>query len=422
MKRLISNLIKGVIKKYFYIIGLLTNKQYILFVPHPGMCKVDLYDIINYKSDSALTFLRYILDNKLLSSKKIIVAVRDDSSKERYNRFVAEHYPDRSICFSPIHTNKQYSLLQQLARFIEFCSLTSKCSHIFASITYDFSGLISSQVVVDLNYFTCGMKNDILDKSNPHYMGVEKVGREFKFIIGTSELAIRLIMPEMTVPYKRYVNLGLCRNDNLLNGDKCEWLRKEFVARVSYDVKTVVLYTPTHRDYESKMTGNVTRSILGFEYDPIDFEQFLKKNGIIFICKLHPKQNALVVENELPEGIILHKASERYGLTELMQLSDVLVTDYTSAYFDYLLLDKPIIFNFYDLEVYKRERGVPFEPMSAISAGDIVNNELEMKDALFNLERNKKQYSQMRTFVRNLFFTNQDALSCKRIYDFVFQK
>ena len=60
--------------------------------------------------------------------------------------------------------------------------------------------------------------------------------------------------------------------------------------------------------------------------------------------------------------------------------------------------------------------------MSAISAGDIVNNELEMKDALLNLERNKQQYSQMRTFVRNLFFTNQDALSCKRIYDFVFQK
>lgn len=420
MKRILANLIYHFIKRYYYIIGFFAHKDTIMFVPHSSMCRIDLYDIINYKSDSALSFLHYILDNRLLLDKKILVATRDDINYSYYYEYIRQNFSDRDINFTPIFANNTYTLIEKIKRHIVYCKNVSRCSHIFSSITQNFSSLISKQILVDLNYYTCGMKNDILSKDNPHYMGIEKVGHEYKYIVGTSELAIRLILSEMTIPYERYVNLGLCRNDNVLNGDKCEWLRKEIISKVSYDVSTIVLYTPTHRDYESKLGKNNTRSILGFDYDVIMFSKFLKNNGIVFICKLHPKQNALVVENELPEGLILHKPNERYGLTELMQMSDALVTDYTSVYFDYLLLDKPIIFNFYDLEVYKRERGVPCEPMSAISAGEIVNNEEEMMHALLNIENNRKDYAEMRKFVKNLFFTYQDANTCKRVYDFVF--
>jgi len=357
------------IKKYYYFIGCISRKDTIMFVPHSGMCRIDLYDIENYKSDSALTFLRYILDNGLQKDKRILVASRDDADMERYRQFSEQHYPDRDISFTPIFLNKQYSKFGKLKKHIEYCRNVCRCSHVFSSITQDFSHLVSTQILIDLNYFTCAMKNDILDPDSPHYTGVEKVGHEYKYFVGTSEIAIRLTMPEMTLPYKRYVNLGLCRNDHVLNGDKCEWLRSEIQNKVSYHVKTIVLYTPTHRDYESALSSADKRSVLGFDYNPVTFGHFLRNEGIVFICKLHPKQNALVVESELPEGLILHKPDSRYGLTELMQVSDALVSDYTSVYFDYLLLDKPIIFNFYDLDIYKKERGVPCEPMSAISAG-----------------------------------------------------
>lgn len=425
MKKLISNtieLVLSLIKTIYYIKGRVSEKKTVLFVPHSGMCRVDLYDIINYKSDSALSFLHYLLENNLMGNKTLLVATRDDADHLRYTEYVSKYYPNHIVKFVPLFANREYSRFGKLMRYIEYCRTVSICSHIFSSITQDFSGLISNQIVVDLNYFTCAMKNDILDKSSPHYMGVEKVGHEYSYILGTSEIAIRLTMPEMTVPYKRYVNLGLCRNDNVLNGDRCDWLRDEIVRRVSYDVKKIVLYTPTHRDYETGLTAEDKRSVLGFKYNPDDFEQFLKVYGIVFICKLHPKQNAQVVENELPEGLILHKPDERYGLTELMQVSDALVTDYTSVYFDYLLLDKPIIFNFYDLDVYKRERGVPCEPMSAIAAGEIVENEEGMKKALLNLDANRNEFSLKRKFVRDLFFTKQDTNTCKRVYEFIFER
>lgn len=420
MKRTITLLIKFTIKKLLFIVGVFSKKDTVMFVPHAGMCKKDYYDIINYKSDSSLTFLHYILDNGLLTEKKILVATRDDVDYDIYYEYIHNHYPNRDIIFSPIFANKSYSILQQIFRYYAYCKNICKCTHVFTSITHDFSGIISNQVLVDLNYYTCSMKNDILDKNSPYYMGLEKVGREYNYIIGTSELAIRLIMPEMTIPYNKYVNLGMCRNDNLLKGDKCEWLRKEYESKVSYPVKSIILYTPTHRDYESNNSNSIKRSVLGFKYDNSLVESVLRKEGIIIVCKLHPKQNALIIEEELPEGLLLHKADSRYGLTEMMLVSDALITDYTSAYFDYLLLDKPIIFNYYDLDIYKKERGVPFEPMSAISAGDIVENESQMISALIRIDENREQYRQKRKLVRDLFFTFQDSNSCRRVFDFIF--
>lgn len=419
MKKLVDVLLL-LIRYIYYWIGKYSKKDAVMFIPHSGMCRVDLYDVINYKSDSALSFLHYILTNGLLDDRKLLVAVRDDADINRYEEYINLNFPNRQVDFTPIFHNKRYSYIGKLQNHILYCKNVTKCTHIFASITQDFAHLISNQVLVDLNYFTCAMKNDILDPESPHYMGVEKVGHEYKYIVGTSEIAIRLTLPEMTLPYKRYVNLGLCRNDYVLNGDKCEWLRNEIDSMLSYKVNTIVLYTPTHRDYEEKINPGEKRSILGFKYNSIGFEQFLKENGIAFICKLHPKQNALVVETELPEGIILHKPDTRYGLTEMMQVSDALVTDYTSVYFDYLLLDKPIIFNFYDLETYKKERGLLCEPMSAIAAGDIVENEEQMKNALLRLGANTEKYRQKRENIRDMFFTHQDANSCERVFDFIF--
>ncbi|MCS2279479.1 CDP-glycerol glycerophosphotransferase family protein [Bacteroides thetaiotaomicron] len=40
-----------------------------------------------------------------------------------------------------------------------------------------------------------------------------------------------------------------------------------------------------------------------------------------------------------------------------------MITDYTSTYFDFLLVNKPVIFNFYDIEEYRRVRGFSFEPI-----------------------------------------------------------
>lgn len=416
----IKNVILRVARIAYFYKGKYSNKKYVMIMPHAYMCRVDKYDIINYKSDSALTFLHYLLENELLTDYTLLVMSRDDADFLRYEKYVSSNYPNRKIEFFPYYRNKQYSYLTDIQQTISFYRCVSLSSYIFSSIIFDFQGLVSSQILVDLNYYTASLKNDIFDKNDPYYMGLDKVGHEYCNVVCPSELSIRLMLSEMTIPYKKYINLGMCRNDNLLDGNKCDKLRMSITDRVSYKVNTIVLYTPTHRDYEESLDNQSARSILGFDYDFASFECFLRVNGIVFICKLHPKQNAQVVEQNIPEGLILHAPSENYGLTELMQVSDCLVTDYTSAYLDYLFLDKPVIFNFYDIEKYSSLRGVPFVPMNSIAAGEIVENEAQLKNALLNLSENSKKFKLKREFVRNLFFTNIDNHSCERVYNYFF--
>ena len=407
----------------FYIKGKFVKKAGIMIIPHSSMCSVDHYDIINYKSDSALTFLNYLLSNELQKDKIIFVAISDNSNIEKYKSYVADRFPGRKVAFVLTFMTRKYTIMQKFRIRARYNDSVISSSHIFTSITHNLSSLVNGdQIICDLNYYTTSLKNDIFEPGDPSYLDYRNVGKEYTYFFQTSELSIRLALAEYNnTSYKKYKYLGLCRNDSLLDGEKCNWLREEVSLKVSYPVKTIALYIPTHRDYESK-SKSFTRSALGFEYDKKNMDLFLRENGIVIYCKLHPKQNALVVNTELPEGIILHQPSEKFGLAELMQASDALITDYTSGYFDYLLLDKPVIFNLYDLDLYIKHRGIPFMPIDSVAAGDIIANEDELKTALLSLEKNQEAYREKRTVIRDLFFTYPDGKSCKRIYNFIFTR
>lgn len=420
MNKLIDFLLK-LFDFFFFIKGKLVKKDGIMIIPHSGMSSVDHYDIINYKSDSALSFLNYLLTNNLQESKKLYVATSDNVDIDKYKSFIQNNYPGRTIIFVKTFLTNKYSIVDKLRIRIRYNNSVISSSHIFTSITHSLSRLVNkNQVLCDLNYYTTSLKNDIFEPGDPFYMDYRNVGKEYTYIFQTSELSIRLALAEYrSTPYKKYKYLGLCRNDNLLNGDKCDWLRDDISKKVAYTLKTIVLYLPTHRDYEANDKTNI-RSVLGFKYDTISMDRFLRDNGIVIYCKLHPKQNALVVNTNLPEGIVLHQPSENYGLNELMQASDVLLTDYTSGYFDYLLLDKPVIFNLYDLDLYSKKRGIPYIPIESVTAGDIITNEDELRDALLSIEKNRIAFRDKRCFIRNMFFTYPDGNSCERIYNFIF--
>ena len=61
---------------FYYVKGKYSNrKEKIIFITHQSMSRDDLYDVKNYRSDSALTFLHYILSNNLLFDKSIYIGV-----------------------------------------------------------------------------------------------------------------------------------------------------------------------------------------------------------------------------------------------------------------------------------------------------------------------------------------------------------
>lgn len=143
--------------------------------------------------------------------------------------------------------------------------------------------------------------------------------------------------------------LGVSRTDRLFDPDWQIACRNRFAAlRPSLIGKKIALYAPTFR-------GTASAPYLA-GYDAIlALEAALGPDWVI-IKKLHPHLSD-------PDPIPMTS-------TELFPCADVLITDYSSLLFDYILLDKPFVIFAPDYEAYQRTRGFYENP--ALFPGEFV--------------------------------------------------
>lgn len=147
------------------------------------------------------------------------------------------------------------------------------------------------------------------------------------------------------------------------------------VVSFDYD-KKIVLYAPTWRGNQESV-ANMT-------------EEFV--------------ENSLSIQNALPEGYQLlvkahqiaydkAKKDNRIGnilvpndvdTSELLSITDVLISDYSSIFFDYLVTGKPVFLYAYDLEEYVVDRGLLLDIHSV--PGNVVQTIEELQNSLNNLE------------------------------------
>lgn len=109
---------------------------------------------------------------------------------------------------------------------------------------------------------------------------------------------------------------------------------------------------PTHR-YCGKVKQNMHELL---DLDAI--EELCKKNNYVFIIKKHFYHKS-EVEDFSKYNFIYDITSENIDSEVLIYQADIMISDYSSSYLDYLLLDRPIILYAYDIQDYlKNERGM----------------------------------------------------------------
>lgn len=142
---------------------------------------------------------------------------------------------------------------------------------------------------------------------------------------------------------------GYPRNDFLYNYTKQDLSKIKEKLNINNINKKVILYAPTWRD-------NQHQSGVGYTYKTeVDFEKLQKELGqdYIILFRAH-----YLVANEFNfekyKGFI-YDVSKIDDINELYIISDILITDYSSVFFDYANLKKPIIFYMYDFEQYKND-------------------------------------------------------------------
>ena len=201
---------------------------------------------------------------------------------------------------------------------------------------------------------------------------------------------------------------GTPRNDYLL------YPNNELLQEHSYLNKKVILYAPTWREYGDRSSF--------FPFEDKDLEclnAFLETQDAYLLMRGHREEMERISENYGEEKLsrILPAHQEFFpDAQRLLAHVDVLVTDYSSIYLDFLLLDKPMIFIPYDLEQYQSYRGFLFD-YDTHTPGDKVGTQAEFIASIDRALNKPELGAKERALMKNLFHTYEDGKSSERILE-----
>ena len=111
-----------------------------------------------------------------------------------------------------------------------------------------------------------------------------------------------------------------------------------------------------------------------------------------------------------------------YSIYHLVGACDALITDYSSVFIDYLLLDRPICFAFDDVEEYKNSREFAFDNFEDYMCGQIIHDVTGLISFLDNINKQNDSFKGSRKKVLQSFHTFPDNKASERTYNLVFNK
>ena len=167
-------------------------------------------------------------------------------------------------------------------------------------------------------------------------------------LVGSSEAAIHYA-EAFGLPLDRFVTrLGIPRTD-LFFGDQAREAAEDVRRRHRLGDRRVVLYAPTFRGDRVTDARDAGHLDLHALRDAIGADHLL-------LLRLHPFVRRRPELGPELAGFVVD-VSDEPDINALMLASDVLVTDYSSAIFEFSLLERPMAFLAPDLAAYEQERG-----------------------------------------------------------------
>jgi CDP-glycerol glycerophosphotransferase len=208
---------------------------------------------------------------------------------------------------------------------------------------------------------------------------------------------------------------GYPRNDLLRRGDTAE-----LTARVRQRLglpagKRVVLYAPTWRDNQVYANGRRYRFDMR-----LDLERAWRELGEdhVFLIRGHHH-----MADDVPAGMrdgFAINVTAYPDITELYLVSDVLVTDYSSAMFDYAVTGRPMVFFTYDLAEYRDNlRGFYFD-FEAEAPGPLLATSAEVIAALKDIDAVAAPYRETYQRFAARFCPLDDGKAAARVCDRLF--
>ena len=268
--------------------------------------------------------------------------------------------------------------------------------------------LISTWHGTPLKRLGFDMGNLYLDdpKSKFNY---KKDSSEWNYLISPNEFTTEKLRSAFAYEGE-VLQYGYPRNDILYNYDD------ELVSRIKSDLKIpddkkIILYAPTWRDDESYDIGKV-KFTLKLDLDKL--KESLSEEYVILIRTHYFISNNLDLSEF--QGFAFD-VSKYEDIAELYLISDLLITDYSSVFFDFANLKRPILFYTYDLDRYSEMlRGFYIDIHSEVP-GPLLFTTDEVIDAVLNIDEIKSEYAGRYDEFYERFCSIDDGNASKRIVE-----
>lgn len=245
-----------------------------------------------------------------------------------------------------------------------------------------------------------------------------QLSERYDYILGTSRATCERLAGAFGVTTSQVINGGYPRTDVLLSEDGARFTMPEEEGvieqcRAYAGAGTrVMLYMPTFRDWR-----NDAERVIPIDWRALD-RVLQQHNGALF-CKLHPNDQA-----RLPDlaGLSrVHLIPSSVDPYPILRHTDALISDYSSIFFDYLLLDRPLVFYPYDLDDYRRFSRALYDDYDTVTPGpkayDAAGLQRVLATLLSSYDEQASLHATARAAVRSRFYEHVDDGASARLFD-----
>lgn len=222
-----------------------------------------------------------------------------------------------------------------------------------------------------------------------------------------------------SIRHARIIESGYPRNDILFGRPEGALANKLIDLNVDADAcerieafkrqgGKCLLYAPTFRKHMHSPfdSGALDLRSLG---------EFLAAHDLLLAVKLHPLMSGRLRLEQDDNLLWIEPDSDIYPV---LPIFDLLITDYSSIYFDFLLLDKGIVFFSYDLGAYLSDERKLFFDYGRMTPGPKCTNQAELQEAVLRkLRGDHDAFAEERRVLRDLAFSHCNGLAARRVRD-----
>ena len=233
----------------------------------------------------------------------------------------------------------------------------------------------------------------------------------YNYMISPNRFCTEVFQSAFQIDRDRLIETGYPRNDRLVNATAEDAAQIRRQLGIPQD-KKVVLYAPTWRDDQYVAKGYTFH----LEADFRKWKRLLGEDHVVVF-----KPHYLIINEQADDPQLegfLYSIGADQDISSLYLIADVLVTDYSSVFYDYSVLKRPIYFYMYDIESYREElRGFYIDIYKDLPGKIYEEEETMLKDIAAGI------YDEARLEEFHAYFNeHEDGQASKRVIDIVFKE